>query len=226
MSERDKGRRYDGMTPAERREERRSRLLDAGLELIGSKGYNNVSIRAVCDQAGTTERYFYESFSGKEALLEGVYERVVDEVASRTTAAVRERGRDPVEATRAGVEAFMRTLVDDPRKARVQLFEVVGVSEQMEQRRHEVMGFYARFIAETWLTFVPPGAEVLVDAEMQALGAVGAVNELLIHWMRTGAQVPLERVIDECTTLILAVSRAGLDDVRAWAQALGTRSAG
>lgn len=58
-------------------EERRSRrydaLLAAGVELLGAPDGPAVNVRAVCRTAGLTERYFYESFSDRDAFVRAVY---------------------------------------------------------------------------------------------------------------------------------------------------------
>ena len=45
---------YDGKTAAERIAERRERLIDAGVELFGERGYAATSIRSVLPAVGTT----------------------------------------------------------------------------------------------------------------------------------------------------------------------------
>jgi AcrR family transcriptional regulator len=70
-------RRYGGKTATERRDERRERLLDAGLELFGTDGFAAVTIEALCAEAGLNPRYFYEQFATREELLGAVYERHV-----------------------------------------------------------------------------------------------------------------------------------------------------
>ena len=49
--------------------ERRAAFLEAGFELIGTEGYRAATVRAVCKQAGYTDRYFYQLFGSTEGLL-------------------------------------------------------------------------------------------------------------------------------------------------------------
>src|SRR5918999_5057985 len=49
---------YAGMAAEERRARRRARLLEAGLELLGTKGAQATSVTAVCRLARLTPRYF------------------------------------------------------------------------------------------------------------------------------------------------------------------------
>ena len=64
---------YDGKTAAERIAERRERLIDAGVELFGERGYAATSIRSVLSQSGLRDRYFGESFADLDSLLAAVY---------------------------------------------------------------------------------------------------------------------------------------------------------
>ena len=53
---------YRGVSATDRRDQRRQRLIDAGLQLFGTRGIAAVGIVDVCAEAGLTKRYFYENF--------------------------------------------------------------------------------------------------------------------------------------------------------------------
>src|SRR4029077_5184552 len=53
---------YGGVSAEDRIAARRAKLLDAGLELFGTRGYATTGVKDVCREAGLTDRYFYESF--------------------------------------------------------------------------------------------------------------------------------------------------------------------
>ena len=114
-----------------RRADRRGRLIAAGLQEIGTAGYPAPPpSRTFCARAGLTERYFYEQFADREALLIGVFDHVIEIVSRATFAAA--QAAPPTESAprvRAGIQAFLTALSEDPRRARVQLVEVVGQSE-------------------------------------------------------------------------------------------------
>ncbi|MCR8899379.1 MULTISPECIES: TetR/AcrR family transcriptional regulator [Gordonia] len=81
------GRRYGGADPTERQSRRRRALISAGLDVFGSEGYAKASVKSVCDQAGLTQRYFYESFTDRADLLVAVYDDCVDFARTATLAA-------------------------------------------------------------------------------------------------------------------------------------------
>src|ERR1700742_1768346 len=66
-------RKFRGVAPEDRKAERHLRLLEAGIEAYGTRGFHAVGVRDVCGLAKLTERYFYESFENREALFLAVY---------------------------------------------------------------------------------------------------------------------------------------------------------
>ena len=95
---------YRGLTPSERSAERRERLMAVGLELFGTVGYNNTSVRALSAAASLNSRYFYEAFESREDLLYNVYERIVGEMITNVAEAV-QRENELLAQTRAGIRA-------------------------------------------------------------------------------------------------------------------------
>ncbi|AZG47015.1 TetR/AcrR family transcriptional regulator [Gordonia insulae] len=182
------GRRYAGADADERRERRRAELVGAGLEVFGSEGFAGISIKRLCEHAGLTQRYFYESFADRTALLAAVYDDCVAFARSATVSAaaefVADRESDGVAATdapavaRAALGAFVRTLADHPRRARVMLVEVVGVSPQLERLRLNAIHGWADLILTLALGERSPDR----TQRLAAIGLVGAVTQLLVDW--------------------------------------------
>ncbi len=69
-------RHYAGQSAEARALARRDRLIEAAVGVYGAQGYRNATVKAVCEAAGLTERYFYESFDNSEALLVAAFDRV------------------------------------------------------------------------------------------------------------------------------------------------------
>src|ERR1700730_12439703 len=105
-------RRRAGVPIEDRQTLRRDELVAAGVTLLGGEGGPGLTVRAVCREAGLTERYFYESFSDRDEFVRAVY----DDVCTRAMAAL-------LSATtpREAVEQFVALMVDDPVRGRVLL---------------------------------------------------------------------------------------------------------
>ena len=103
------GRIYAGRSPEDRREERRARLLAAGLELIGEDGIAAVSVRGVCGRAGLTPRYFYEEFGSVDELARQLFDREFDAGMARVAQAVAALDAARADADEAGGDAGAET---------------------------------------------------------------------------------------------------------------------
>src|SRR4051794_39583526 len=73
---------YRGITHAERKADRRRKLLESALELYGTQGFTSVPIQAVCKHSGVTARHFYEAFEGRDQLLQAVHTEIVESVVT------------------------------------------------------------------------------------------------------------------------------------------------
>ncbi|HEX5194383.1 MAG TPA: TetR/AcrR family transcriptional regulator [Solirubrobacteraceae bacterium] len=190
-------RRYGGRTAAERRAQRREQLLDAGLALFGTDGYAATTIEGLCARAGLNPRYFYEQFAGREQLLGAVYERHVEQVLAVVRRAIDGAGDDRAARLRAGLLAFVGATLDDERGARVNYFEMIGVSRELDALRRRVLGDYAELIASQSAGAL--GADL--DTRMAAVALVGATDGLIIDWLSGDRERPRETIVDTLLTI-------------------------
>jgi AcrR family transcriptional regulator len=197
------GRAYGGKLPDDRRLARRQRLVAAGLELFGTKGYAVTTIAELCREAGVAPAKFYEEFQGKEAVLRAVAEEVGEAATAAVLKALKasdpEPGGDIIHTARAGLGAFCHSLLDDPRRARVFVLEVVGVSAELERRRREVLEGFATLTLRTVQAFTPPDAVGLrgtVRERIVVNALVGGSNEAISAWLHSAAPPPVDELVE------------------------------
>jgi AcrR family transcriptional regulator len=196
---------YGGVSAERRHADRRAKLIEAGLELLGDRGWSGATVRAVCAEAGLTERYFYESFADREALLVAVFDQVAAEAAAAVVEAVDRAPHDAEAKARAAIAAFVELLTDDPRRARAMLI-TSQASEPLRRRREQSIRAFAALVSEQARRFYGPAALAPDDAELTALALVGGIAELLVSWLDGGLDVPRQRLIDHCTGLLIAAA--------------------
>jgi AcrR family transcriptional regulator len=173
---------YRGVSAEDRKAERRTRLIAAGLELLGTVGWEQTTMTAVCARAKLTERYFYEHFSGRDQLLLAVVDQVADEARTTVTDALATAPREPRAAAHATITAFVDFVTDDPRKGRAALVESAA-ADPLRGRRHELLREFARLIVvESHALFGDDGLPPPRD-EINALLFVGGLAELLTAWL-------------------------------------------
>jgi hypothetical protein len=125
--------RYRGAEAEERRAQRRGQLIAAAVQVYGERGYQNATVKAVCEAAGLTERYFYESFANSEALLLASFQTVTDLLLQKIELAGEAAGGDGEHRALAILRAYFGTLQCEPRSARVFLVEIRGVSKLVDE---------------------------------------------------------------------------------------------
>jgi AcrR family transcriptional regulator len=188
---------YGGVTAERRRERRRQRLVDAGLELFGTRGVAAVGIVDICAEAGLTKRYFYESFASIDELASAVFERVTDRLVEQVVPAiVAGAGQDP----RPALTAYFNGALADPRIVRL-----LAVEGRTGTLAHHGDGFATRAV-ELWFSFTPR-VEGQDDAvlRLRAYAFAGAITQVGLALHDSALNLTVERVIDELVDIFNAL---------------------
>lgn len=185
---------YRGQSQEQRRAERRARLIAAAIAVYGERGYHQATVKAVCEAAGLTERYFYESFANSESLLIDSYYAVAYAVLGEILRAGEAAGRGKVARSRAMLHAYFSALQREPRSARVFLVEIRGVSRAVDEAFEASLRTIGREVAR----LLAPGA---VDDELLQAGVIGGVIHIAMHWIRNGYQPPIDDAVDTALRL-------------------------
>ncbi|HEX5201480.1 TetR/AcrR family transcriptional regulator [Paractinoplanes rhizophilus] len=194
---------YRGVSAADRAAERRARLLAAALTVWADPGVRT-TMTAVCAEAGLTERYFYESFTGLEALLEAVMDTIAAEIETTSRTAAEAAGDDPVARVRASVRAFMELLVADPRKGRVAIVESVAVPK-LRQRRTDLLRHLAHQSArESRKLLGSPGRSASED-EIGGLLFIGGMAELITAWLDGTLEATTDEIVEAASRALLGI---------------------
>ncbi len=206
---------YRGLAAEQRVADRRERLLATALELFARQGYARTPIETLCAEAKVTARHFYQLFASREALLEALYDGIIQELREAVLAAVSMPGLTLDEQIPLGVQAMVSHYLDDARRARVGVLEVVGVSAAMEQRRRAAIHDIAAIIEAYMMNLAARGELPARNYHLVSVALVGGINELLADWLTvpeppTTAQLSAE-VIDILNALIRGASLVGRD---------------
>jgi AcrR family transcriptional regulator len=193
---------WRGQSPAQRSAVRRQQLLAAGLEVFGTSGWQQSTVRGLCAAAGLSERYFYESFTSRDELLLAVYDDLNEREFAMFSQAARHR-LDGIASTddqtlmavlHDALLAWFATFKADPRVARVRLIEVLGVSAQIDERYRAHNRRIADLIREVSALSGHVDETDTIVATVTT-GLVGAATVIATDWYLSGFQLPLNYVI-------------------------------
>ncbi len=122
------GRRWGTKTADERRSQRRQDLMAAAIKVYGERGFQNCSVKSVCDAAGLTERYFYESFANGEDMLQQCFKLVTSRLIAKMHETAETAGGGRRKRVRAALLRYLEALKADPPAARLFLLSMASVS--------------------------------------------------------------------------------------------------
>jgi AcrR family transcriptional regulator len=189
---------YGGQTTDERRADRRRRLVEAALEIWGDQGWAAVTMRGVCARAGLIDRYFYESFPDRDALLAAVWDQLHDETVALLTTAIADR-TDPIDQLRAAISALVEMVAADPRRARIGFGEHTG-SPVLEERRRDTLRLFTDLFVEVGRPYFRPDTDETA-LRMSILMGLGGFVELITAWHAGLIPATAEQIVDHTTSV-------------------------
>jgi AcrR family transcriptional regulator len=188
---------YRGIEAAERLADRRRRFLEAGLDMLGSDSdVSELTVRAICRQAGVALRYFYESFTDKDDFVAQVFDWVIADIAATTQAAV---SAAPLkERNRAGMANLVRTIAKD---ARIGRFLVSSQASSVLVRKRAEAGallamLYGQNVAEAL------GVQEMERGEATAHFAVGGVVQMVSAWLSGEIDLSHDQLVDQLASIL------------------------
>lgn len=192
---------YRGVSAEQRRAERREQLLEACREVVGRDGVAATTVGSVCDQAGLTKRYFYESFTDLDAILLELLEELFAAVRTRILDALAPLDPAPPGRAHATIDALVAVMTEDPRRAR--LYVESSGHRRLRARLEQAYDAYV----ELWSREVLGHDELTPRRRAAALHHVAGTTQAVVGWL-SGALV-IERA-----DLVAELAELGLPRVR------------
>lgn len=184
---------YRGMSAEQRLADRRERLMTAAYTLYAKPGFASTTIERLCSEARISNRAFYECFGGREELLQALHERCVDESLAVVAKAVQEAPATLDGRIKAGIRAYIEFATADWRRARIMHVEVRRSGDVLAMSRQRAIDAFARIVEDASADF--PLATGL-NRRLVALGAIGALQELLIEWLLGDDKPDIDELVD------------------------------
>jgi AcrR family transcriptional regulator len=197
---------YGGVEARERIAQRRHRLLEAGLELLGgTDDVAELAVRAICREAGVSARYFYESFTDKDELVGAVFDWVIADIAATTQAAV--SAAPPKEQSRAAMANIVRTIAGDPRIGRL-LFSAQLSNAVLVRKRAESEALFAMLSGQ----HVGSALRVQQNDRIMATAhfVVGGVGQTISAWLAGDVDLEPDQLVEQLASVLDALADPAL----------------
>ncbi len=193
---------YRGVEAADRLADRRGRLLQAGLDILGSESDpSELTVRGICRQAGITTRYFYESFTDKDDFAAAVFDWVIADIAASTQAAVVATPRK--QQNRAAMANIVRTIAEDPRVGRL-LFNSLLANSVLVRKRKEAGGLLATLYGQDVGSAL--GVKESERSKATSYFAVAGVAQTLSAWLNGDVEFEHDQLVDQLAAILDALT--------------------
>ncbi|MEV3903373.1 TetR/AcrR family transcriptional regulator [Mycobacterium sp. NPDC050551] len=190
---------YRGVEAPERLAQRRRRFLEAGLALLGSAGDDlaDLTVRAICRQAGVGVRYFYEGFTDKDDFVGAVFDWVIADIAATTQAAA--AAATPKDRTRAVMAEIVRTVDGDARIGRL-LFSSQLSNAVVVRKRAESGALFAMLSGQHVSAALRRDQNERIKATAHFV--VGGVGQTISAWLDGELALAPDQLADQLTAII------------------------
>ena len=197
---------YAGVYAADRQARRRTRLLEAGLDLLGSNiDPAELTVRGICQQSGLATRYFYESFADKDQFIGAVFDWVITRMAMTTQEAV---SAAPAELqTRAGMTNIVAAIDADPRVGRL-MFGTQMSNTALIRKRRESEALLVMLSGRHVETLLRRPATERITAF--AYFVVGGVTQTISAWLAGDVSLSSEELVDQLSAIVDAFGESSL----------------
>jgi AcrR family transcriptional regulator len=185
----------------------RARLIEATVEVVGSKGYPASTVGDIIGAAGVSRSTFYEQFRDKEECFIVAYEEGARSNLDHVVAAVRDKPGG-MERLQTGVRAFLERLADAPAYARISTLEVLAAGSGAATSRELVHERYAALLRK-WHAEMRAEQPLVPEIPVEVFTcAVGGVSDLVAGHVRKDMTQALPRLAPVIVTFLLNVAAA------------------
>lgn len=189
------------MSAEERIAQRRERLLAAARTLLDAGGISKVTVTGVCAEAGLNDRYFYESFTDRHAILDALFAVIASETAAVIFAKAAAGSSDLHERTRLAVDAAIDVFSPGAPMSQA-IAGPAPAADEITRHRLALTSHVAELSVQYAPLFftdpTPPPAAIHSIAAFVVAGSV----ELVSDWLQGELDLTREELVDCCTELV------------------------
>lgn len=171
---------------------RREQILAAAVALFAEKGFHATSVRDITQNVSMSKAGLYSSFDSKEAILEEIYNAVIDGLLEKLRSIVA-RDAKPAEKLRAAMVAQVQEVARRAPELTIFYRERHQFSPDTALRVSEKRKAYERLIESIIEEGIATGDFVAVDVRVLTYGIVG-MCAWTYQWFQEGGRLSSDEV--------------------------------
>ena len=171
-------------------QETRTRILEAAVKVFATKGYHDTKVDDIVSESSTSKGSFYFYFPSKQDIFLALSDTFADLLESKITQAM-EKEAHGMQQMDSALRSSLGLFTQYRGLAKIALVQAVGLGAVFEEKRRALNNRLTMLIQSRLERAAADGSIPPLQAEITARAWVGALNEVVIHWIYTGTP-PLE----------------------------------
>lgn len=179
----------------------RGRILDAALNIFSRKGYYEASVDEIVGESQTSKGSVYFHFPNKQTLFLALVDKFSDLLERRVNSAISTE-KEGIARVDAALTSVLETFGQYRPLAKIMLVQAMGLGPAFEQKLMEVHNRFALLIKAYLDEAVALGEIAPVETGIVSRAWMGAINEVVMHWVMTGESDP-EQIMQTLRPMLL-----------------------
>lgn len=191
------------LSKTQQREDTRRKILESAAGVFSEKGFYGSVVDDIVRASGTSKGAVYFYFDSKEQIFLSLVDEYATTVAQQIQLAVL-RSRGLVAQVEAAVATLIRTFQANRSLAKIVLIDWQAAGSEFQAKRIALKSMLVEVLRGYLDRAVQDGKIAQQDTELAAYVWIGAISEIVIRWLNTGAPRPLDEIITPLTRLLLS----------------------
>jgi TetR/AcrR family transcriptional regulator, fatty acid metabolism regulator protein len=170
---------------SESTQETRTRILEAAVKVFATKGYHDAKVDDIVGEAQTSKGAFYFYFPSKQDIFLALSDTFAELLESKVSEAMQSESHG-LQQMDAALRVSLGLFSQYRGLAKIALVQAVGLGAVFEERRRAINDRLTRLVQTRLETAVAEGSIPPLKTDLAARAWVGALNEIVIHWIYTG----------------------------------------
>lgn len=165
--------------------ETRTRILEAAVKVFATKGYHDAKVDDIVNEAQTSKGAFYFYFPSKQEIFIALSDTFADLLESKVSEAMQSENHG-LQQMDAALRVSLGLFSQYRGLAKIALVQAVGLGAVFEERRRAINDRLTRLVQTRLEAAVAEGSIPSLKTDLAARAWVGALNEVVTHWIYTG----------------------------------------
>lgn len=159
--------------------------MDAALDAIARRGYSAAGIQEIVDASGTSKGSFYFHFPSKERMVMALLDDMSDRLIERVNESVKNQPT-ALQRLAGSIDALLAVLARKRNVAQVLLLNIVGNGRVTDRKFLPIREKFTGHIKRELDAAVDSAQIKPLDTGLVSHVWVGAIHEVILHWLLTG----------------------------------------